>query len=103
MDDLLDHLIYRIASGHAFFLGSALILLGLALSGAVKSKGWLVLRDLGVIVGGVLVAVSATPFPTWFTQCWAAFLWFGWFRNGSGQGSERNGSFLFDWLSLSRG
>jgi len=38
MNGFLDHLIFHIASGQAFFLGSGLILLGLALSAAVKSK-----------------------------------------------------------------
>jgi acyl-CoA thioesterase-1 len=62
----LDHLIFHIASGQAFFLGSGLILLGLLLSVTVNSKGILVLRDLGVILGGILVSISATPLPLWF-------------------------------------
>jgi acyl-CoA thioesterase-1 len=66
MNGFLDHLIFHIASGQAFFLGSGLILLGLALSVTVKAKGMLVLRDLGVIVGGILVTISATPLPYWF-------------------------------------
>ena len=65
MNGLLDHLIFHIASGQAFFLGSGLILLGLALSALVKSKAVLVLRDLGVLVGVIFVTVSATPLPYW--------------------------------------
>jgi hypothetical protein len=65
MNGILDHFIYHIASGQAFFLGSGLILLGLLLSVITKSKGWLVLRDLGVIIGGILVAISGTPLPNW--------------------------------------
>src|SRR5262245_33497979 len=65
MNDFMDHLIYHVASGQAFFLGSGLILLGLALSAIVKSKGVLVLRDLAVLVGGILVTISATPLPYW--------------------------------------
>jgi acyl-CoA thioesterase-1 len=64
-DPWLDRFIYHIASGQAFFLGSALVLAGLLVS-AVSGRGSLmVLRNLGVIVGGILVAVSATPLPYW--------------------------------------
>jgi acyl-CoA thioesterase-1 len=81
MNGFLDHLIFHIASGQAFFLGSGLILLGLALS-AVKSKAVLVLRDLGVLVGGIFVTVSATPLPYWLygvlgavTLTWLVLEW----------------------------
>jgi hypothetical protein len=65
MNDFMDHLTYHIASGQASFLGSGLILLGLALSAFVKSKGVLVLRDLAVLVGAIFVTISATPLPYW--------------------------------------
>jgi acyl-CoA thioesterase-1 len=62
-----DHLIYHIASGQAFFVGSALVLLGLVLAIIIiKRSGFMVFRNVPVFVGAILVAVSATPFPCWF-------------------------------------
>lgn len=100
MNGFLDHLIYHIASGQAFFLGGGLILFGLALSATVKSKALLVLRDLGVIVGGIIVTISAVPLPYWFygmlgfaTVTWLVLEWLN-------AKVTRKGSCLFAWRSL---
>ncbi|MBW3539966.1 MAG: lysophospholipase [Planctomycetes bacterium] len=58
-------LIFHLASGHAFFSGTALVMLAVVIS--PKADVGLVrrLRILLVIFGGLLVAASATPLPVW--------------------------------------
>jgi len=79
-----DQLIYHIASGQAFFLGIALLLAGLGLSVAVKSRRLMVLRNLFVFVGLILVTISATPLAYWIygvlgaiTLVWLVSEWVG--------------------------
>jgi acyl-CoA thioesterase-1 len=60
-----DYLIYHIASGQAFFVGVGVILTGVG-SSLVKLRGRIIFRRLAVVVGLILVTISATPFPYWF-------------------------------------
>lgn len=65
MDDWLNHVIYLIGSGIAFFIGTSLILCGIATSCRATSR-WLALtRNLFILIGGVVVTVSALPLQWW--------------------------------------
>jgi acyl-CoA thioesterase I len=79
-----DQVIYHIASGQAFFVGAALILLGLALSILIKSSRLMIFRNLAVFLGVIWVAISATPLPYWFYSLLGlvTLVWLGseWFR-----------------------
>lgn len=60
----MNWLIYHIASGHSFFSGVALILLGVWLSNR-SAKMAKRLTVLAVLIGGLAIAISATPLPIW--------------------------------------
>jgi len=84
---MTNALIYHVASGQAFFSGVALILM--AVLSAFRTGGrWLALaRTVAAYFGLALVAVSATPLPSWFYLT-AAALWFAWLAaEGSSRGS----------------
>jgi acyl-CoA thioesterase-1 len=66
MDEFVDHLVYHVGSGQAFFAGAALILAGLALSLGKPTRWRRSLRQLGAALGAILVAISATPLAAWF-------------------------------------
>jgi acyl-CoA thioesterase-1 len=57
--------VYLFGSGLAFFIGVALVLLGLTASVA-SSRTCKRASSMAIIVGLVLVALSGTPLPTWF-------------------------------------
>jgi acyl-CoA thioesterase-1 len=65
MGDWLDPVIYFIGSGAAFFVGAAAILLGLGISSVSSGRSLLLARNLAVLIGVVLVAISAAPLPWW--------------------------------------
>jgi hypothetical protein len=67
MDDTaINCAIYQVGSGNAFYFGVAGILLGLAISPFLPKKRLGLLRNLAVSIGGIFVAISATPLPWWF-------------------------------------
>jgi acyl-CoA thioesterase-1 len=77
MDAWLNHVIYFIGSGAAFFSGAGLIVVGIAISRWTKRR-WLTLtRNLLVLLGGVIVAVSAAPLQ-WWVYGMLAVLTTGW-------------------------
>ena len=86
MGDWLDLVIFFVGSGLAFFLGVAFVLLGLITSIFVAGRKLALARNLVVMVGGILVAISATPFEWWVyallavvTCVWLPLEWFtGW-------------------------
>ncbi len=59
-------LVFHVASGQAFFTGAACLIAGVCLSAYGRKRVVRTTRDLLVCLGGVLVAVSATPLPPWF-------------------------------------
>jgi acyl-CoA thioesterase-1 len=68
-------LVYHVASGHAFFSGSLLIVLAVALfAGLRRWRRW---ATTIATLGAMLVAVSATPLPTWFYAS-ASAIWLLW-------------------------
>lgn len=82
MGDWLDPVIYFVGSGDAFFVGAGAILLGVGISSVAARRIALVVRNLAVLVGVVLVAVSAVPLPWWLyavltlaTGAWILLEW----------------------------
>jgi acyl-CoA thioesterase-1 len=63
MGDRLDPVIYFVGSGNAFFVGAAAVLLGLNISILASGRMLLLVRNLAVLIGVILVAISATPLP----------------------------------------
>jgi acyl-CoA thioesterase-1 len=83
MGDTLDIIIYFVGSGLAFFAGSGLVLAGLAISPFAYNRPLKLVRNLAVLVGGILVAISAIPLDWWLyalvtvaTIVWLPFEWF---------------------------
>lgn len=84
MPDGLDLVIYFVGSGLAFFVGIGLILFGVALSPFAQRRPIALARNLLVLIGGLLVTISATPLDGWlygalalFTSIWLGLEWFG--------------------------
>ena len=65
MNDWTDHVIYHVGSGNAFFYGVGLILAGIGMSPWTTRRWLAIARNLLVLLGGVVVAISATPLPWW--------------------------------------
>ena len=78
MHEWLTHVIYHVGSGNVFFYGSAMILLGIALSGWVSHRGMSSVRNLLVLLGGIFVAISATPL-SWWSYAVLGFMTLLWF------------------------
>ncbi len=58
--------IYLFGSGVVFFLGVGFVLTALALFSCCRRQLWKVLASLFVVIGLLLVGLSATPLPYWF-------------------------------------
>ena len=58
--------IYLFGSGVVFFLGAGFVLTALALFSGCRRQPWKVLASLCVVMGLLLVGLSATPLPYWF-------------------------------------
>jgi acyl-CoA thioesterase-1 len=56
-------ILFHVASGHSFFSGSACLLAAIGLSPIVHNRWARTSRNLLAALGGILVAVSATPLP----------------------------------------
>lgn len=65
MPDSLDPIIFFVGSGLAFFVGVACILVGLT-SLVESGRAVSLARNLAVLVGGILVAISAAPLEWWW-------------------------------------
>jgi acyl-CoA thioesterase-1 len=63
--DVLDHVIYFVGGGLAFFVGAALILAGVGVSPWVESRWLKLARNLAALVGGILIVISAVPLDWW--------------------------------------
>src|ERR1043165_7702835 len=79
---MLNFIIYHFGSGHAFFLGVTCILIALGLSFVISYRGASLARNLAVLIGGILVTISATPLPWWLygllavvTLVWLTLEW----------------------------
>jgi acyl-CoA thioesterase I len=82
MDDWLNLVIYFVGSGNAFFLGIALLVMGIGVSFLTLGRMLRLVRNLAVAVGVILIAISATPLPWWlyailalFTLGWLSLEW----------------------------
>jgi acyl-CoA thioesterase-1 len=80
--DSLDPIIFFVGSGLAFFVGVACILVGLTASLVESGRAVSLARNLAVLVGGILVAISAAPLEWWgyvlvasVTGIWLPFEW----------------------------
>ena len=69
-----DFITLQIAKGHAFFLGLAVVIIALCWRLVMDAGLWRVWTRLLVLVGAVLVAVSATPLPAWIYVLWFSLL-----------------------------
>jgi acyl-CoA thioesterase-1 len=65
MGDPLDLVIYFVGSGLAFFVGAAGVLVGLAISLLARGRLVKLVRNLMVLIGGIVVLVSAAPLDWW--------------------------------------
>ena len=65
MAHLADYVVRQFISGQVFFLGMALCLLGGALRAFCARPRNRTLARLTVLIGVILVVLSAAPFPTW--------------------------------------
>jgi acyl-CoA thioesterase-1 len=77
MNDPLDHVIYFVGSGLAFFAGASCVLLAVALSFAARGRALSLVRNLAALLGAILVAVSAAPLE-WWVYASAGVLTCGW-------------------------
>jgi acyl-CoA thioesterase I len=77
MDDWLSLVIYFFGSGNAFFCGVAMVMTGVCMSFFAAGRMLRLARNLTAVIGGILVAVSATPLPWWFYSV-LALLTIGW-------------------------
>ncbi len=77
MDDWLDFAIYFFGSGNSFFVGVALLMTGVTLSFVASGRMLRLARNLMAVIGGVLIAISATPLPWWLNGVLALFT-IGW-------------------------
>ena len=78
----MDHVIYFVGSGVAFFVGVAFVMLGVAISPFIAGRALQLARNLAVFIGGVLVAISAAPLDWWLyallgalTAIWLPLEW----------------------------
>jgi hypothetical protein len=63
---IMSSVIYVFGSGLAFFIGICVVLAGVV-SFVLSQKRWArALAFWSVVVGGLLIALSATPLPYWF-------------------------------------
>ncbi len=83
MDNLLNFTIYFVGSGLAFFVGLGSVLLGVSGSWFARSRAQQFARNLAVIIGCILVAISAVPLEWWIyslvaaiTLLWLPLEWF---------------------------
>jgi acyl-CoA thioesterase I len=83
MGDPLDLVIYFVGSGLAFFVGAVGILLGVGISWFAHARLLKLARNLMVLIGGILVAISAAPLDWWLyatlavvTCVWLPLEWF---------------------------
>jgi len=65
MGDGLDYVIYFVGSGLAFFVGVTCILVGVAISPWTNARAISFARNMAVLLGGLLVAISAAPLDGW--------------------------------------
>jgi len=70
----MNPIILLLADGDAFFIGMALVLLGVGARLWVRRKLLLALLRIIGLVGAVLVIASSTPFPVWAYCVWL-LLW----------------------------
>lgn len=82
MNDPLDHVIFFFGSGFAFFVGVGGIVVALILSLRARSRMTALARNLCVLLGCVLVLLSAAPLEWWLyalagttTFIWLALEW----------------------------
>ena len=59
-------LIFHVASGQAFFSGAICLILAVYLSTLKSRRSIKIMRNALVALGGIFVAISATPLPPWF-------------------------------------
>lgn len=65
LDLVTDALVYHLASGDAFFSGSALLVLSVVVATAFRG-GWVRwARNFCLMLGAILVTLSVTPLPRW--------------------------------------
>jgi acyl-CoA thioesterase-1 len=82
MGDWIDHLVYFVGSGLAFFVGCAFILAGVILSPGATGRLKSLFRNLASSIGIILLAISAAPLEWWLyallivlTVAWLAAEW----------------------------
>ena len=61
----MSWVIYLFGSGMVFFLGAGFILAALATFSCCRRPHWRALASLCVVIGLLLIALSATPLPYW--------------------------------------
>ena len=91
----MNHLIYHVASGQAFFSGVALFSLAVGLASRRSGRWASFWQTIVACVGLILIAASATPLPTGYYLVAAGFtvVWFGWGRSRA-EASGRRSSIL---------
>jgi acyl-CoA thioesterase I len=84
MEDWFDlFFVYHMGSGHAFFLGVALLLTGVGMSLFSVGRAGRLIRNVLVLCGAIFVTISAVPLPEWLyvilagiTLAWLVSEWF---------------------------